>query len=145
MKERMNLDIVEPTIYKAMDAAEKCAAAFRIRKSLVELVKLRTSQLNGCGYCVNLHSLDARKAGETEQRVFGVSAWKEVPFFNEEERTAFQMAEEITNISISGLKDDTYQSALKHFGAQGVAQLIFIITLTNSWNRLAVSMHMVAE
>jgi AhpD family alkylhydroperoxidase len=145
MKERMNIDAAEPGIYKAMNAAEKQLSTFAIDKKLAELVKLRASQINGCGYCVNLHSQDARKAGETEQRVFAISAWWETPFFTEAERAALQLAEEITRISEAGLKEATFQNAKKYFSETEIAQLIFITTVTNSWNRLAISMHMVAE
>ena len=145
MKERMNIDKAEPRIYKAMDAADRQLAAFGLDPKLVELVKLRASQVNGCGYCVNTHSIDARKAGETEQRVFAVSAWWETPFFTDAERAALKLAEEITRIGEGGLSEDTYQKALQHFGSTGVAQLIFTVVVVNSWNRIAISMHMVAE
>lgn len=145
MKERMNIDAAEAGVYKAMNAAEKQISTFKIEKKLAELIKLRTSQLNGCGYCVNLHSLDARKAGETEQRVFAISAWWETPFFTEAERAALKMAEEITRIQEAGLREDTFQNAKKYFSETEIAQLIFITTVTNSWNRIAISMHMVAE
>ncbi|OQP60702.1 alkylhydroperoxidase [Niastella vici] len=144
MKERMNIDAAEPGVYKAMNAAEKQISTFTIDKKLAELIKLRTSQLNGCGYCVNLHSLDARKAGETEQRVFAISAWWETPFFTEAERAALKLAEEITRIYEAGLREETFQNARKYFSEQEIAQLIFITTVTNSWNRIAISMHMVA-
>ena len=145
MKERMNIDAAEPGVYKAMNAAEKQISTFSIDKKLAELIKLRTSQLNGCGYCVNLHALDARKAGETEQRVFAISAWWETPFFTEAERAALKLAEDITKIQEAGLREETFQDAKKHFSEQEIAQLIFITTVTNSWNRIAISMHMVAE
>jgi AhpD family alkylhydroperoxidase len=145
MKERMNIDAAEPGIYKAMNAAEKQISTFTIDKKLAELVKLRASQLNGCGYCVNLHAQDARRAGESEQKVFAVSAWWETPFFTDAERAALQLAEEITKISQAGLKEDTFQNAKKYFSEKEIAQLIFITTVTNSWNRIAISMHMVAE
>ncbi|MCS3798982.1 carboxymuconolactone decarboxylase family protein [Niastella sp. OAS944] len=145
MKERMNIDAAEAGVYKAMNAAEKQISTFTIEKKLAELVKLRTSQLNGCGYCVNLHSQDARKAGETEQRVFAISAWWETPFFTEAERAALKLAEEITKIHEAGLREDTFQNAKKYFSETEIAQLIFITTVTNSWNRIAISMHMVAE
>jgi len=145
MKERMNIDAAEAGVYKAMNAAEKQISTFKIEKKLAELIKLRTSQLNGCGYCVNLHSQDARKAGETEQRVFAISAWWETPFFTEAERAALKLAEEITNIQEAGLREDTFQNAKKYFSETEIAQLIFITTVTNSWNRIAISMHMVAE
>jgi AhpD family alkylhydroperoxidase len=144
MKERMNIGKAEPGIYKAMDEADKQVAAFDIDPKLAELVKLRASQLNGCGFCVNMHSKDARKAGETEQRVFAVSAWWETPFFTEAERSALKLAEEITQIGKAGLAEDTYQKAILHFGEKGVAQLIFTVAVVNSWNRIAISMHMVA-
>jgi AhpD family alkylhydroperoxidase len=145
MKERMNIDAAEAGVYKAMNAAEKQISTFKIEKKLAELIKLRTSQLNGCGYCVNLHSQDARKAGETEQRVFAISAWWETPFFTEAERAALKLAEEITKIQEAGLREDTFQNAKKYFSETEIAQLIFITTVTNSWNRIAISMHMIAE
>ena len=145
MKERMNIDAAEPGIYKAMNAAEKQLSSFKLDPKLIELLKLRASQINGCGYCVNLHSMDARKAGETEQRVFAVSAWWETPFFTEAERAALKLAEEITRISEAGLREETFQEAKKYFSETEIAQLIFVTTVTNSWNRIAISMHMVAE
>jgi len=145
MTERMNIDKAEPRIYKAMDVADRQIAAFDLDPKLVELVKLRASQINGCGYCVNTHSKDARKAGEPEQRVFAIAAWWETPFFSEAERAALRLTEEITRIGEGGLSEDTYQKALQHFGNTGVAQLIFTVVTINSWNRIAISMHMVAE
>lgn len=145
MKERMNLDKTEPRIYKAMNTAEKHLSAFDLDPKLMELVKIRASQINGCGYCVNMHSKDARKLGETEQRLYALSAWWETPFFTEAEQAGLRVTEEITNISEHGLSEDTYEKALALFGEQKVAQLIFTITVTNSWNRLAISTHLVAE
>jgi AhpD family alkylhydroperoxidase len=145
MKERMNIGKTEPAIYKAMDAAEKQLAGFQLDPKLLELVKLRASQVNGCGYCVNLHSMDARKAGETEKRVFAISAWWETPFFTEAEQAAFQLTEEITRISANGLTEATYQRARQYFSEKEIAQLIFAVVVTNSWNRLAIATHMVAE
>jgi len=141
----MNIGHAEPKIYKAMDAADKAIASFTLEPGLVELIKLRASQINGCGYCINTHSKDARKAGETEQRVFAISAWWETPFFTDAERAALKLTEEITRISDKGLSEDTYQQALHHFGESGVAQLIFTVVTINGWNRIAISMHMVAE
>jgi len=141
----MNIGQAEPKIYKAMDAADRAIATFDLEPRLVDLVKLRASQINGCGYCVNSHSMDARKAGESEQRVFAISAWWETPFFTEPERAALKLTEEITRIGEKGLSEDTYQQALHHFGQTGVAQLIFTIVTINGWNRIAISMHMVAS
>lgn len=141
----MNIDQVEPRIYKAMDTADRQIAAFGLEPRLIEMIKLRASQLNGCGYCVNTHAKDARKAGEPEQRVFAVSVWWETPFFTEAEQAALKLTEEITRIGEKGLSEETYQKALKHYGNTGIAQLIFTVVTINSWNRIAISMHMVAE
>ena len=141
----MNINQAEPRIYKAMDAADRAIAAFDIEPRLVELIKLRASQINGCGYCINTHSMDAVKAGEPAQRVFAISAWWETPFFTEAERAALKLTEEITRISEKGLSEETYKEVLHHFGQTGLAQLIFIVVTINSWNRIAIPMHMVAE
>lgn len=145
MKERMNIDKAEPGIYKAMDAADKLVATFGLDKKLVELVRLRVSQINGCGYCVDMHSADAVKAGETHKRVFAMSAWWETPFFSDKERAAFKLIEEVTLIANMGVSEDTYQEARRHFSETEIAQLIFTATATGSWNRIAISVHMIAE
>lgn len=141
----MKIDEVEPGIYRAMDAAEKQVATFGLDRKLTELVKLRVSQVNGCGYCVSMHAGDAIKAGETQKRVFAMSAWWETPFFAERERAAFRLAEEVTLISKGGVADHTYQEARKYFSETEIAQLIFVAIVTNSWNRIAISVHMMAD
>lgn len=145
MKERMKIGKVEPRVYEAMNAAEKQLAAFDLDPKIKELVKIRASQLNGCGYCINMHTKDARKLGETEQRLYAVSAWWETPFFTEEEQVALKLAEEVTMISNHGLSDETYEKAVRLFGKQEVAQLIFAVVVINSWNRIAISSHTIAE
>lgn len=145
MKERLNIDKAEPGVYKAMDAADKLVATFGLDKKLVELVRLRVSQINGCGYCVDMHSADAVKAGETHKRVFAMSAWWETPFFSDKERAAFKLIEEVTLIANMGVSEDTYQEARRHFSEAEIAQLIFTATATGSWNRIAISVHMIAE
>ncbi|MTI86949.1 MAG: carboxymuconolactone decarboxylase family protein [Balneolaceae bacterium] len=145
MKERMDFSSTEPAIYKAMDAAEKTLANFDLPKKLMELVKIRVSQLNGCGYCINMHTSDARKMGETEQRIYALSAWWETPFFTEAEQAALKLAEEVTHISEHGVSDSTYQQAVDAFGEEATAQLIFTSVVMNSWNRLAISVHTVVE
>lgn len=145
MKARMNIGKVEPLIYKSMAIADREVESFNLEPKLKELVKIRTSQINGCGYCINYHSKDARKLGETEQRIYALSAWWETPFFSEEEQAALKLTEQVTNISKDGVEDEVFSKALKVFGELGIAQLIFIIVNTNSWNRLAISTHLVAE
>lgn len=140
----MKMGVVEPRAYEAMNAAEEQLATFDLDPKLMELVRVRASQLNGCGYCINMHTEDARKLGETEQRLYAVSAWWETPFFTEEEQVALKLAEEITMIHKEGLSDTTYEKAIEIFGKQKTAQLIFTVVVVNSWNRIAISMHNIA-
>ncbi|HKJ81621.1 MAG TPA: carboxymuconolactone decarboxylase family protein [Ignavibacteriaceae bacterium] len=145
MKVRMNLKNAEPVIYKLMVEADKSVDSFKLDPKVKELVKLRTSQINGCGYCVNYHSFEARKLGETERRLYAVNAWWETPFFSEEERAVLKFTEEVTNISHGGVSDNTFEIVLSLLGEQKLTQLLFVISTTNTWNRLAISTHMVAE
>ena len=144
MEARMSIKKIEPRVYSAMDVAEKHMAAFELDAKLKEMLKVRISQINGCGYCIDYHTQDARKLGETEQRLYALSAWWETPFFTEEEQAALKLVEEVTNISQQGVTDKTFNHALKLFGEQRVAQIIFVAITINSWNRIAISTHMVA-
>jgi AhpD family alkylhydroperoxidase len=145
MKTRMKVKTVEPGVYKAMAVAESQLKGFNLDPKLRELIKVRVSQINGCGYCINLHTKDARKLGETEQRLYALSAWWETPFFTEEERAVFKLTEEVTLIANHGVSDEVYENAIKHFSEQKIAQLIFAIITINSWNRIAIATHMVAD
>jgi len=145
MKERMNINKAEPGIYRAMAASDKQVDSFELDSKLKELIRVRVSQINGCGYCINAHTKDALKAGETAQRLFAVGAWWETPFFTAEERVVLKLAEEVTNISNGGVTDKVYKDALDILGETKTAQVIFTAVTINSWNRIAISMHMVAE
>src|SRR5712675_3270420 len=145
MKERMSIDKAEPGIYRAMAASDKQVDSFVLDAKLKELIRIRVSQINGCGYCVNTHTKDALKSGETTQRLFALSAWWETPFFTEEERVVLKLAEQVTNISKGGVTDETYNAALNLLGEKKMAEAIFTIVTINSWNRIAISVHMVAE
>jgi len=144
MKERMNINQAEPAIYKAMAVSDNTINSFTLEPKLRELIKIRISQINGCGYCINMHTKDALKLGETTQRLFALSAWWETPFFTEEERAVLKLAEQVTHISQS-ITDKVYADALRILGEKKLAQVIFVTVTINSWNRIAVSMHMVAE
>jgi len=144
MKPRMNINQAEPAIYKAMAVADSYLPQFQLDKKLQELIRIRVSQINGCGYCIDYHSSDALKLGETPQRLFALAAWWETPFFSEEEQAILKLAEEVTNISQHGVSDSTYENALRLLGEQKLAQVIFVTVTINSWNRIAISMHMVA-
>lgn len=140
----MNINQAEPAIYKAMAVADNYLPEFQLDKKLQELIRIRVSQINGCGYCIDYHSNDALQLGETPQRLFALAAWWETPFFNDEERVILKLAEEVTNISQHGVSDNTYENALQLLGEQKLAQVIFVTVTINSWNRIAISMHMVA-
>ena len=145
MKSRFKIKDVEPSVYEAMLAAEKQISKFNLNPNLRELIKIRVSQINGCGYCLNMHTKEARKLGETEQRLYTLNAWWETPFFTSEEQAALKLTEEITSISKKGLSDKTYEKAVKIFGEQKVAQLILAVITINSWNRIAIATHMIAD
>ena len=106
---------------------------------LRELVKIRASQINGCAYCIELHTRDARRAGESERRIYALSAWHESPLFSERERAALALTDSITNIAGSGLTDTVYEQAAAHFDEDELANLVLAITAINAWNRLAIS------
>jgi AhpD family alkylhydroperoxidase len=144
MKSRMSIKEAEPRIYQAMAVADKQIKDFDINPKLKELIKVRVSQINGCGYCIDYHTHDSLALGETNQRLFTLSAWWETPFFTEEEQAALKLAEEVTRISDHGVSEETYRNVLKLFGEQGLAQIIFITITINSWNRIAIPIHMVA-
>ena len=141
----MNIDKTEPGIYRAMDASDKELDSFALDPKLKELIRIRVSQINGCGYCINMHTKDALKLGETAQRIFALSAWWETPFFTEEEKAVLKLAEQVTNISEKGVTDEVYNNALNILGQQKLAQVIFTAITINSWNRIAIPMHMVPE
>jgi AhpD family alkylhydroperoxidase len=145
MKARMSVNKEEPRIYPIMMEANKLLTAFEIDRKTQELIRIRASQINGCGYCINHHTKDALKVGETAQRIFALSAWWETPFFSEEEQIILKLTEEMTMISEHGVSEDVFQNGLRLLGEKKMAQLIFIVCTINSWNRIAIATRMVAE
>ena len=106
-----------------------------------QLIKVRASQINSCAFCINMHTKEALKSGETQQRLFLLSAWKETTIFSEEERALLVMTEEVTLIHRNGLSDSTYQQAKQFFSEERIAEIILSIVMINAWNRIAVSTH----
>lgn len=139
MEKRVNIQVAEPAAFKAMFALEGYLATISISKTLKELIKLKASYINGCAYCINMHTKDAIKYGETPQRLFLLNAWRETSLFNDEERVVLAMTEEITLISQKGLTEETYANAKKYFSDNEIAQIIVAIATINAWNRIAVS------
>ncbi|HWL00522.1 MAG TPA: carboxymuconolactone decarboxylase family protein [Parapedobacter sp.] len=141
MEKRIAIDQLEPQGYQAILALEKYLAQSQLTPIHKELIKIRASQLNGCAFCLDMHTKDALKYGETQQRIFLLNAWRETNLFTEEERAILQVTEEVTLISQQGLTKETYETALETLGENYLAQVIVAIATINVWNRLAVSTH----
>jgi AhpD family alkylhydroperoxidase len=109
-----------------------------LEHSLLELVKFRASQINGCAYCLDMHSKDARAAGEGEQRLYTLSAWRETPFFSDRERAALAWTEAVTSVSKGPIEDDLYEDVRRHFSEKEIVDLTLAIIAINGWNRLAI-------
>jgi AhpD family alkylhydroperoxidase len=116
----------------------------RVERRLFELVKIRASQINGCAYCLDMHTKDARLAGETEQRIYALNAWRETPFFSDRERAALEWTEAVTRVADTHVPDEIYERVKTQFDEAEVVALTFAIVVINSWNRLAVSFRMPA-
>ncbi|PZR22694.1 MAG: hypothetical protein DI539_04910 [Flavobacterium psychrophilum] len=144
MEKRMNLFKVEAEGYNTMLAFEKYLAASELTKTHKELIKIRASQINGCAYCLDMHTKDALKYGETQQRIFTLSAWRDTPFFTKEEQAILALTEEVTLIS-NHVSDATYNEAVAVLGEKYVAQVIMAIIVINSWNRIAITTGMMPE
>ncbi len=142
--ERINFKKVLPAAYRAMLALEEYVHHSGLEPSLLELVKMRASQINGCAYCLDMHSKDARAAGETEQRLYLLSAWREAPFYTERERAALAWTEAVTLVSETRVPDETYESAKAHFSNEELVNLTMAVVAINGWNRLEISFRGVA-
>lgn len=141
MKQRMQYFSKAPELMKAVQALNQAVEQSGLERSLLHLIKLRASQINGCSFCVDMHSREAREDGETEQRLYLVAAWKESPLFSERERAAFAWTEAVTKISEKGVPDDLYAETLKHFSEPDLVKLTTAVGMINVWNRLCVSFH----
>lgn len=143
MSARFKMGDVQPEAYKVLFELNKYVLKSGIDKLQREMIKIRASQINGCAYCVNIHTRDARKLGETEQRIYLMSVWRESPnVFSEEDQCLLAMTEEITLIHQHGLSDELYNKAISLFGEEKTAQIIMAIITINAWNRIGVSLNM---
>ena len=144
MQARLEAQKVSPAAYQAMLGLEMFVRKqSRLEPALIELVKMRASQINGCAYCIDMHSKDARVEGETEQRLYALSAWEETPFFTERERAALTLTEAITLIREDRVPDAVYEKAKKSFSEEELVNLTLAIITINAWNRLAITFRMV--
>ena len=142
MEAKLDFSKAAPDGYKAMSGLEVYARR-SIEPVLLELIKIRASQINGCAFCLDMHTKDARAHGETEQRIYTLSAWRETPFFTDRERAALALTEAITLISENHVPDAVYEEAKKHFNEKELVDLVLAIVTINGWNRLAITFHSV--
>ncbi len=143
MKQRISILELEPKAYEAMMGLEKYIAQSTIEPSLSEMIRLRASQINGCTYCIEMHSELVLKHEVQQDKVIATSTWWESPLFSDKEKAALAMTDEITRITTGGLSEKTYEESKKHFSENEIAQLIMLIGTINTWNRMAISTHMV--
>jgi len=145
MQPRIDFYTASPEAFKAMLAFETAVSKLGLEKSLLELVKLRSSQINGCAFCIDMHTADARKDGETERRLYAVTAWREAPFFTPRERAALAWTEALTRLSDTHAPDADYALLSQHFNPKEMVDLTLAINAINSWNRLAVGFRKMPE
>jgi AhpD family alkylhydroperoxidase len=136
---RISLGKVARESYRALAALDD---SVDFDPTLRELVKLRASQINGCAFCVDMHSRDALAGGEDERRVWAVAVWREAPFFDERERAALALTEAMTRLPDAGVPDEVYEEAARHFDEHELGQLMFAIITINAWNRVGVTTHL---
>jgi AhpD family alkylhydroperoxidase len=139
MQPRLNMTALAPAAYKAMLGLEAYLAQSSIEKPLRELVKLRASQVNGCAYCMDMHWKDARAAGETEQRLYGLDAWDESPYYTDRERAALAWTEAVTLVSDGHVADAVYDPVRSHLSDQELADLTICVATINAWNRIVIA------
>jgi AhpD family alkylhydroperoxidase len=140
MEQRLDIYAAAPEGYKAMLGLETYIARCGLEKTVVELVKMRASQINGCAFCLDMHSADARKHGESERRLHVLPAWREVSWFNERERAALAWTESLTLVAQTQAPDADFEAVRKVFSDKEIADLTLLIATINGWNRLSVGL-----
>jgi AhpD family alkylhydroperoxidase len=139
MDQRINYGNVAPEGIRALGGLEAYVRSSGIEPGLLDLVKTRASQLNRCAYCIDMHTKDARAAGETEQRLYALSAWHETPFYTDRERAALAWTDAVTLVSHASVPDELYQEARRHFSEKELVDLTLALVAINGWNRLGIS------
>jgi AhpD family alkylhydroperoxidase len=139
MEPRLDYSKVLPEGLRQVNALHRYAENCGLEASLMELIRLRASQINGCSYCIDMHSKDARSKGETEQRLYGLTVWREVPYYSERERVALAFTEAVTRLSEGGVSDAVYEQARGQFSEEELVKLMIVINVINVWNRFAIT------
>lgn len=143
METRLDYYSIAPDAAKIMVEFEKYSKSTNLDSALLELVKVRASQINSCAFCLDMHTKDARAHGETEQRLYGLNAWRETDYYTEKERAALALTEAITEISTNPISDALYNETREHFNEKDFVDLVYAINTINSWNRIAITMRAV--
>ncbi|MEH1125995.1 carboxymuconolactone decarboxylase family protein [Micromonospora sp. CPCC 206061] len=138
---RLAVDTLAPHINRAMNSLDAASRKTDLEPVLLDLVRARASQLNGCAYCVDTHSRDLREAGEPERRIYALAVWRETPFFTARERAALELTEAATRLTDGPVSDEVYGRAAAEFSEKELAELIWTITVINAWNRLGAVAH----
>ena len=139
MQPRLEYPRLSPALYRAYLAVSNASAESGLEHSLLELVKIRASQINGCAFCIDMHTKDARAAGESEQRIYLLNAWREAPFYTDRERAALAWTEALTLVSESQVPDDVYEETRRHFSDEELVKLSWAVVVINGWNRIAIA------
>jgi AhpD family alkylhydroperoxidase len=143
METRLSAQKAAPEVYKAMLALEAAVKATGLDTNLLDLVKLRASQINGCAFCIDMHSKDLRTSGETEQRLYLLDAWREAPFYTERERAALAWTEAVTLITSGHVPDEVYEQARRQFSDDELTKLTLAVVAINGWNRFSIAFRVV--
>lgn len=143
MEPRIHYPKFAPEAARALYALERHLNASNLGETLLELVKMRASQINGCAYCLDMHSKDARANGETEQRLYGLNAWRETPYYTPKERAALEWTESLTLVSQTHVPDEVYEAVKKEFSEAEIVDLTYAVIAINGWNRMAIAMRAV--
>jgi AhpD family alkylhydroperoxidase len=143
MEPRIAYTRTAPEAARALAGVDAYVRSCALEKPLLELVRLRASQINGCAYCIDMHTKDARAAGETEQRLYGLNAWRETPYYTDRERAALEWTEALTLVAESHVPDHVYDAVRSHFSEKELVDLTFAVVAINSWNRLAISFRVI--
>src|SRR5690242_3444944 len=138
MKRKLDYSKVLPEGLRAMNALDRYSQTCGLEPSLLDLIKLRASQINGCAYCVDMHSKDARTGGETEQRLYNLSVWRDTPYYTDRERAALAFTEAVTLIANGRVSDEVYEAAHQQFSDEELVKLMIAIVTINAWNRFTI-------
>ena len=139
MKPRMEYWKIAPGAFKAMSSLEAYLRDCGMDRAFLHMIKLRVSQINGCAYCIDMHWKDARAAGESEQRLYGLDAWREAPYYTDRERAALEWTEALTNVTDGHVPDAVYETVRAHFSDKEIADLTWAVSAINAWNRVAIA------